>query len=235
MATSESGGLISGWLLHRRPYRNSSLILDVFTANGSRLAAVARAGQRNPLLQPFRPLMFQLRGRTELRSLVAVESAGAPLGLQGERLYCGLYVNELLERLLHRDDPHAGLMEAYQTTLTLLVDGEVPADVLLRHFEMRLLDILGYGFSVELDLNGCPLEPVLRYRLLADQGLQRDVKGPYLGASLSDIAAGRWHDDARRVARDLMREALAPHLGGRPLVSRKLFRHAGKYTGKGDS
>ncbi|MEE4252181.1 MAG: DNA repair protein RecO C-terminal domain-containing protein, partial [Alcanivoracaceae bacterium] len=139
-----------------------------------------------------------------------------------------LYLNEILVRLLHRDDAHPELLEVYQMALAALASRELPVDIILRHFELRLLDVIGYGLSLDQDINGQPLQSGLRYRLLAEQGLALDVAGPFSGEVLNDIAAGHWHDEARRLARDLMREALAPHLGGRPLVSRSLFRHAGK-------
>lgn len=228
MATSEA--LTSGrcWVLHRRPYRNSSLLVDLFSAATGRLAVVARGGQREPLLQPFRPLLAQWAGRGELRSLRSVEAAGVTVSLQGEALYCGLYLNELLVRLLHRDDPQPDLVNAYEMALGLLAIADSPMDVVLRHFEMRLLDAMGYALTLQHDIRDQPLQAGLRYRLLPEQGLVADASGPYAGAILNDIARGHWHDDSRRIARDLMREALAPHLGDRPLVSRSLFRHAGK-------
>ena len=228
MATSEAR--VSGrcWVLHRRPYRNSSLLVDLFSAAQGRLAVVARGGQREPLLQPFRPLLAHWGGRGELRSLRSVEAAGITVSLQGEALYCGLYLNELLVRLLHRDDPQPDLVNAYETALELLAVADSPLDVVLRHFEMRLLDAMGYALTLQHDIQDQPLQAGRRYRLLPDQGLVVDASGPYAGAILNDIASGHWHDDSRRIARDLMREALAPHLGDRPLVSRSLFRHAGK-------
>lgn len=228
MATSEA--LTSGrcWVLHRRPYRNSSLLVDLFSAETGRLAVVARGGQRDPLLQPFRPLLVYWAGRGELRSLRSAEAAGVAVPLQGEALYCGLYLNELLVRLLHRDDPQPDLVQAYEAALELLAVAGSPMDVVLRHFEMRLLNAMGYALTLQHDIQDQPLQAGLRYRLLPEQGLVVDVSGPYAGAILNDIVAGHWHDDARRIARDMMREALAPHLGDRPLVSRSLFRHAGK-------
>lgn len=228
MATSEA--LTSGrcWVLHRRPYRNSSLLVDLLGAPTGRLAVVARGGQRDPLLQPFRPLLANWSGRGELRSLRSVEAAGVAVALHGEALYCGLYLNELLVRLLHRDDPHPDLVLAYETALELLAVADNPVDVVLRHFEMRLLDAMGYALILQHDIQDQPLQGGLHYRLLPEQGLAVDASGPYPGVILNDIAAGHWHADARRFARDLMREALAPHLGDRPLVSRSLFRYAGK-------
>lgn len=233
MATSESASFIRCWVLHRRPYRNTSVIVDLFSGGVGRLGAIARGGQREPLLQPFKPLLVQLRGRGELRTLTAVEPAGAGCALVGDALYCGLYLNEILVRLLHRDDPQPELLPIYEHTLTALAAQEMPVDIVLRHFEFSLLNVLGYGLSLEQDISGQPLQSALHYRLLPEQGLALDASGPYRGSVLNDIAVDHWHDEARRLARDLMREALAPHLGERPLVSRSFFRNAG--TGKGAS
>jgi DNA repair protein RecO (recombination protein O) len=228
MTTFESASLTRCWVLHRRPYRNTSVIVDLFSGRAGRLGAIARGGQREPLLQPFKPLLVQLRGRGELRTLTAVEPAGAACGLVGDALYCGLYLNEILVRLLHRDDPQPELMPIYENTLAALVAQEMPVDVVLRHFEFSLLNVLGYGLSLEQDISGQPLQATLHYRLLPEQGLALDASGPFQGSILNDIAAGHWHDESRRLARDLMREALAPHLGERPLVSRSFFRNTGK-------
>jgi DNA repair protein RecO (recombination protein O) len=228
MATSERFAPLRCWVLHRRPYRNTSVIVDLFSAESGRVTAIARGGQREPLLQPFRPLLAQWRGRSELRTLSAVEPAGPACALEGEALYCGLYLNEMLMRLLHQDDPHPDLLDIYQETLAALVVRDRPVDITLRHFEFRLLEVIGYGLSLDQDTTGQPLQSGLCYRLLPDQGLSLDISGPFRGEILNDIAAGHWHDEARRLARDLMREALASHLGGRPLVSRSLFRNAVK-------
>jgi DNA repair protein RecO (recombination protein O) len=228
MATSEAVPAARCWVLHRRPYRNSSLIVDLLSANSGRIAVVARGGQRDPLLQPFRPLLMRWSGRGELRALREVEADGVVCALQGEALYCGLYLNEMLVRLLHRDDPQPELLVVYEAALRLLAQADTPVDVVLRHFEFRLLDAMGYALALDRDSADQPLLDDQRYRFFPDQGFVADVSGRYRGDILGDIAAGHWHDEARRQARDLMREALAPHLGDRPLVSRTLFRHSGK-------
>ena len=166
-------------------------------------------------------------GRSELKTLRAVEADGAPVALAGEALYCGLYLNELLIRLLHRDDPQDTLLPLYQETLEALAGDATPADVLLRRFEYRLLDALGYGFSLEVDVEGQAIDPAARYHLVPDQGLMADIRGHYPGGVLLAIAAEAWEADSRRLARDLMRAALAPHLGDKPLRSRELFRPGG--------
>lgn len=231
MTTSET---VTGWVLHSRPFRNSSLILDVLTAEHGRLGVVARGGRKDPVLQPFRPVVLTVSGRTELRSLRKAEPAAPALSLSGESLYCGLYLNELLVRMLHRDDPQPELVGFYRETLEGLSRGEQFRDVLLRLFEFRLLDLLGYGFSLEQDVEGRLLEDGARYQLSVDEGLRRDVRGDLSGALMRDMAAGNWTPEVRRQARELMRRALAPHLGDRPLASRELFRGAARNTGESE-
>lgn len=216
------------WVLHRRPYRNTSLIVEFLTATGGRLAAVARSGRKQPHLQPFQPLTVFVGGRGELRSLKNAEPAGSAMTLKGEALYCGLYLNELLVRMLHRDDPQPGLADEYEQALARLRADDWPRDLVLRQFEQSLLQMLGYGLSLEQDVQGVPIDAGQHYRLIPDEGLLADSNGRYPGAGLLALAQGDWqHEDSRRLARDLMREALAPHLGDKPLISRQLFRQAG--------
>lgn len=212
------------WLLHRRPYRNSSLIVELFSPEHGRVAAVARAGRRNHALQPFRPLHVQLRGRNELRSLAVCEPAGAAVALHGEQLYCGLYLNEVLMRLLQRDDPHPEVLDLYAETLTRLAADDLPRDVVLRWFEMRLLDALGYGISLESDTHGHAILPGQRYDYEDGVGLSAAANGAFPGELLLALSAGDWQEPVRKMARALMRQALQPHLGERPLLSRQLFR-----------
>ena len=224
MATSETSCL--GWVLHRRPYRNTSLLVDLLTEQHGRVCAVAKGGRRDPLLQPFRSVQVRLRGGGDLKTLLAIEPLAPAIPLSGEGLYCGLYMNELLLRLLHRDDAHAGLLALYQDTLSGLVDAGEARDIHLRHFEFRLLDMLGYGIDLAQDIHGHALVAGQRYRLLPDEGLLMDVRGEFDGTLLRALADGDWQPDVRRLARDLMRAVLAPHLGDRPLASRELFRGA---------
>lgn len=224
MATSEV--FYAGWILHRRAYRNSSLIVDCFTEQYGRVGMVARGGRKDPLLQPFRPLQFLFKGNGELKTLIRCEPAGAAVGIVGEGLYCGLYLNELLTRLLHRDDPSNSLLTLYSETLAGLAQAPDGREVLLRNFEFRLLDTLGYGFSLQHDVDAKPINASSLYRLEPDQGLVEDVRGDFGGEDLLALAAGDWRAPVRRTARNLMRRALAPHLGDKPLASRELFRGA---------
>lgn len=225
MATEagEHNGRDVFWILHGRPWQNSSLILEVFSRRLGRAGLVARGGRKDQQLQPFRLLSGRLTGRGELLNLSACETEGTPQPLVGRALFCGLYMNELLMRLLHRHDPHPELFDPYQHTLEQLAAANLPRDVLLREFELVLLDALGYGFALDLDGQGNPVEPGQHYVLVPDQGMMAANQG-VPGEHLLAITARDWRDDVRRTARDLLRQALAAHLGDRPLKSRELFR-----------
>ncbi|MGH8353061.1 MAG: DNA repair protein RecO [Pseudomonas sp.] len=215
------------FVLHSRPYRESSALVDFLTPQG-RLRAVLRGarGKAGSLARPFVPLEAEFRGRGELKNVGRLESAGIPNLLHGEALFSGLYLNELLIRLLPAEDPHPALFEHYAATLIALAAGR-PLEPLLRAFEWRLLDELGYGFALATDLAGQPVAADGLYRLLPDAGLEpvgQLQPGLFHGAELLAMAEADWSaPGALAAAKRLMRQALAPHLGGRPLVSRELF------------
>src|SRR5690606_32569774 len=215
------------FVLHSRPYKESSALVDFFTADGrSRAVLRAARGKAGSLARPFVPLDVEFRGRGELKSVGRLEAAGVAHWLSGETLFSGLYLNELLIRLLPAEDPHPDLYEHYAATLLALSAGR-PLEPLLRAFEWRLLDELGYGFALDTDLHGQPIQTSGIYRLLPDAGLDPVAQlqpGLFQGAELLALAAADWSaPGALAAAKRLMRQALAPHLGGRPLVSRELF------------
>jgi len=217
----------SCFVLHSRPYRESSALVDFLTPQG-RLRAVLRGarGKAGTLARPFIPLEAEFRGRGELKNVGRLESAGIPNLLQGEALFSGLYLNELLIRLLPAEDPHPTVFEHYAATLVALAAGRA-LEPLLRAFEWRLLDDLGYGFALDIDVVGQPVAPEGFYRLRTDAGLEpvgQLQPGMFHGADLLAMADADWSaPGALAAAKRLMRQALAPHLGGRPLVSRELF------------
>lgn len=216
------------FVLHSRAYRETSALVDFLTPQG-RLRAVLRSarGKAGTLARPFVPLEVEFRGRGELKNVGRMESAGVASWLVGEALFSGLYLNELLIRLLPAEDPHPGVFDHYTATLQALSQGRA-LEPLLRSFEWRLLDDLGYGFALDSDLNGDPLDPGAMYRLQVDAGLERVYllqPGLFQGAELLAMAEADWSTPgALSAAKRLMRQALAVHLGGRPLVSRELFR-----------
>lgn len=225
------------WLLHSRPYRDQSLLLELFTAEYGRLSLVGKSTQRRSrggnsaaLLQPFRPLLVSFGGRAELKQLAAVEAAGSSCALAAERLFSGLYLNELLVRLLQRQDPQPTLFACYGATLAdLAAVTEVASS--LRRFEFTLLEALGYHFDLALDgHSGTPVVASGWYRYQPDTGLvacRPDPGAPaglFAGSDLLAIAAGHYDGPQASACKRLLRRALASHLGARPLHSRELFR-----------
>ena len=225
------------YILHSRPYRDSSAIVEALTAEHGRMSLVARGARRRTrggsnaaLLQSFTPLLLSFTGRGELKTLTASESAGAAKTLRGERLFSGMYVNELLMRLLHRHDPHPALFAAYGSTLDALAVAP-QVETVLRRFEFTLLEELGYGFDLHVD--GHSGEAVCAehwYHFHSDYGLvargdNLDPQRPaFIGADLLAIAAGDFTGEVRLTAKRLLRQVLATHLGDAPLRSRDLFR-----------
>lgn len=228
------------YVMHSRPYRDSSALLDVFTAEYGRISLVARGTRRQSrrgsgaaLLQPFTPLLLSFSGRTDLKTLVATEPAQGLFALRGERMFCGMYMNELLVRLLHRNDAHPALFAAYDQALKALPCSSV-VDSVLRRFEFTLLDELGYSFDLGVDgASGQPIEATLWYRYDPEFGLvccgdaSACPTAAFAGADLLAMASGEFGGPVRRTARQLLREALAVYLGDTPLRSRELFRVAG--------
>ncbi|MBA1277212.1 DNA repair protein RecO [Pseudomonas stutzeri] len=217
----------SAFVLHSRPYRESSALVDFFTPEG-RLRAVLRGarGKAGTLARPFVPLEVEFRGRGELKNVGRLESAGQAYWLDGNALFSGMYLNELLIRLLPAEDAHPAMFDHYAATLPALA-AKRPLEPILRAFEWRLLTELGYGFALDQDIAGQPIVSTGLYRLLPDTGLEpvgQFQPGLFNGAELLAMAEADWDvPGALAAAKRLMRQALAPHLGGRPLVSRELF------------
>jgi DNA repair protein RecO (recombination protein O) len=214
------------YLLQQRPYRESSQLLEAFTANHGRVGLVAR-GARGPrsrlrgTLQLFAPLLLSWSEAGELGTLTGAEPGGIAVVLAGERVFHGWYLNELLLRLTERHDPHPRLYRDYGAALSHLA-GE-HGEAALRIFEKRLLAEIGYALPLEGGL-----EPERRYRFDLEQGAQPAPAGDpssYAGASLLALAAERLETrESLREARKLLRSALQRQLGGRELETPKLLR-----------
>lgn len=219
------------FVLHVRPYKESSALLDLFSREQGRIRAVMRGwrSKKGNIARPFNRLEAEFGGRGELKSLQRLEPAGHCMLLQGQRLMCALYLNELTMRLLPQADPQPLVFEHYDLTLQALA-AEQPVEPLLRSYEWRLLEQLGYAFALEQDSQGHALQPDQWYVLQPEHGLvrgQRLQPGAFLGADLQALAEVQWQQPrVLQAAKRLMRQALAPHLGNRPLISRELFlRH----------
>ena len=225
--------LTYGYLLHHRPWRDTSRILEVLTREHGRLTLFAR-GVRGPaaklasVLQPFQPLLFSWAGRGEAPALTGAERAEpAAAALPARCLLSGFYLNELLLKLTTRHDPQPQLFDHYHEALAGLRLGVLePA---LRRFEKRLLEVLGYGLELATEAHsGEPVAPHAFYIFRASQGLvpaDRGDAGALAGSSLIDLAAEEF-TAARTLedARHLLKAALAACLEGRPLATRVVAR-----------
>jgi len=222
------------FVLHHHDYGETSLLLEVFTRMHGRIGLLAKGARRarSPLraaLIPFQPLVVCFSGRGELPTLGAAEPlAPAPL-LGGELLFCGLYLNELLLRLLHRHDPHEHLFDRYAETLGQLA-ANTRTEAVLRIFEKRLLEEIGYGLVLDHDIEqGAPVRPETMYRYQPERGPGPDTperEGIRIsGRSLLALAAEDLNEaQALHDTKPLLRALLARHLGDRPLLTRNLFR-----------
>jgi DNA repair protein RecO (recombination protein O) len=220
------------YLLHQRPYGDTSAIVEAFVREDGRVGLVAKGvrggrSRRQGVLQPFGELLLSWTSRGELATLTEVEAAETPRMLTGTRLISGFYLNELLMRLLRRDDPHPELYDDYRRALLGLASTASERYV-LRIFEKRLLEHLGYGLLLEHDASGAPVDPEAVYRYRPEEGPEltaqpgkSTISGHALLALAQESSELATHE---RELRGLLREALAPHLGPQPLRSRDLYR-----------
>lgn len=218
------------FLLHHYPYRDSSRLIELLTREHGRVAVFARTSRRGSgptpaTLQPFGELLASWTARGETGQLTGAERRGGG-SLPAERLLAGFYVNELLVRLLPRNDPHPLIFDAYRQLLESLAQATLESQRPLRLFEKRLLEELGYGLYLEADRSGTPLvaEACYRYRLEAGaERLDGVAEGSLIfsGASLRSLAQDELAD-ARSLAdaRRLLRAALDIVLEGRELRTR---------------
>ncbi|SFR75117.1 DNA replication and repair protein RecO [Marinobacter daqiaonensis] len=223
------------YVLHRRPFRETSLLVDLFTLNHGRIGVVARgaSGPKSALkaqLQPFQPLLVDWTGRSDLKTLTQADPrSGVRLG-HGRSLYSGFYLNELLQKLLSPNDPSPVLFAAYIDALADLADNPDDVEPVLRRFEMSLARGLGYGFAWDQAMDtGEPVQAMAYYCYDPQQGIlatptdQARLTG-LSGQILLDLAQGDLSSPrSRRLAKQVMRSLTDFLLQGKPLNSRALF------------
>ncbi len=228
------------YVLHLRPFRDSSQILDVLSADYGKLSLVAR-GSRSAksrlagLLRPFQPLKLSWSSRSDLGTLTGAEIDGRIQSLVGDTLMAGYYVNELMLHMLHRHDPQPEVFSAYEQTLEAMATGHDVA-ACLRHFELELLRLLGYAINLETDaVADTPLDASQNYEFRPAQGavpVQREEGAAvFSGAELLAIGAETFEDDVvLRNAGRLLRQVIHYHLDGRELKTRKVLKdlHRGR-------
>jgi DNA repair protein RecO (recombination protein O) len=194
---------------------------------------VLRSRRSGLCVESFRPLLVSLCGRGEVLTLSRAEPAGPPLSLKGRRLYCGLYLNELLYRLTARQDACPGLYDDYVHSITRLIESS-SVEPVLRSFEVCMLSHLGIGLSLEKDNAGRPIVSGRGYRYDIECGPVASAGrslGEVDGETLLALRSGQFSDaKVLKQARLLMRRIIDHHLEGRPLNSRQLFQRPGSST-----
>lgn len=221
------------FILHNYPFRETSLIVEVFSREHGRLPIVAR-GARRPrsairgLLMGFQPLQLAWFGKGEVKTLHDAEWLGGQPLLQGTALMCGFYLNELLLNLLVRDDPHQNLFDYYRATLYRLAHEQDHAAT-LRCFERHLLQELGYALPLEHEAGGSqPIRAEARYTYQPERGALsgEGYEGVAVrGKTLLDMAADDYTDPlTAQQSKQLMRTVLNHHLAGKTLHTRELIK-----------
>ena len=223
------------FVLHSHPFRETSLLLDVYSQRHGRLAIVAR-GARRPrsvlrgVLMSFQPLLLSWFGKGEVRTLHAAEWQGGQPYLQGTALMCGFYLNELLINLLARDDAHAQLFDYYRATLYRLAH-ESDHAATLRCFEKHMLQELGYALELGVEAgSGLPVTAEANYRYLVEHGAVPDRGDLHAGVKVAGKTLLAMAEDdysdamVAQQSKQLMRMLLNHHLGGKMLHTRELIK-----------
>jgi len=219
------------YVLHARPFKDTSVILDCLTLDHGRVSVLAKGvrsakSRQRQLCQPFTPLWISWQGKSDLKTMVGLEASDLPLSLKADHLYSGLYLNELLTRLLPERDECRETFERYVAALRQLAcTGDL--EPILREFELGLLDDMGYAVNFSCDQVGQPLSESGCYVWRDHSGweLSATVRPHnFTGWCLLAMGVNDWADPlTRKQAKYLTRGLLKPLLGSRPLNSRKLF------------
>ena len=229
---------MSGWqrafVLHSRPYSETSLLIDFFTEGEGKIRLLAKGARRNrsPLrgcLQPFTPLLIRWSGKGEIKTLISADPVSLALPLSGTVLYSGLYLNELTARIIEFGTPYSALFFDYLQCLQILAGSERTPESALRQFELALLSYLGYGVDfLHCAGSGEPVTDAMTYRYREEKGFIGSLvidQLTFTGKQLKALAEREFPDaDTLKAAKRFTRIALKPYLGGKPLKSRELFR-----------
>jgi DNA repair protein RecO (recombination protein O) len=235
-----------GYVLHTRPYTESSLLIDVFCRQFGRFMLLAKGARRQKsgmrgVLMPFQPLLMSWSGKGQLPILTSVETQGFVNGLAGTHLHAGYYINELVLKLLHRFDEHKNLYDAYDATVYALTQ-EKDANALLRVFEKKLLQEIGFGIILDHDVEtGKAIERKARYRYMPQFGpvasdSSEDSDLEVSGQTLIAFQNEEFEtSESMQQARMLTRNLIYQQLGGRELRSRKVMKQIVRYQRKPNS
>lgn len=223
-----------GFVLHRREYSETSLLVDFFTEEHGRITLLAKGARRprSPLkavLQPFTPLLLRWAGKGELKVLTKAESASLALPMTTYALYSGFYVNEILCRVLENHTAYPELFRHYFSCMLKLASESSQLEPALRTFEFQLLQALGYGLNfTHCAATGNPISPTMTYQFYENEGFVASLlqnNHTFLGQELLAFAELNFAEKStQQAAKRFTRIALKRFLGNTPLKSRELFQ-----------
>lgn len=224
----------NAFILHRRPYRETSQLVDLFCQDVGKVSLIYKGGRsatrmRRGMAQPFTLLQVSYFGRGSLKTVKSIEALTQVVPLTGQRLFVAMYVNELLYRLLQAETACDGLFATYQQTLLAIASSDDP-QIALRHFELTLLETLGYGVNFKEDIySGELIEVGFEYQyqhqagFFAKQAIHKK-EHVYSGEDILALAKRDFSNSTiLKASKRFCRQALAHLLGDKPLHSRALF------------
>lgn len=229
------------YVLHSVPYKETSLIVELFCREHGRMPVVAKGAKRphsalRAVLVSFQPLSVRFSGKSDVKTLTQAEWLGGLMSPDGKALFAAYYLNELLMRGLSREDAHPELFDLYQQTLIGLTEGE-DMNVCIRRFEVGLLQAFGYGLDWAHDANGAAIESALEYVWVDQHGWIPSVGGNVnnlqngsveqvvQGQWITEIQAGIWSKAASSALKPVTRKLLMTHVAPNGLMSRIWMEH----------
>ena len=215
------------FLIHRRMYQGSSLLLDFFTKDSGRLRLIARGARKSKTsLQMFQCLSISFKGKGELKSLSQWEVDDQPRRLLGDDLILAMYANELILRLLPENDEYPEIFNSYWAFLANLnaLDSS-EKEYALRNFENQMLEDLGYGLDFSFDINDEHIKEDLQYEFIEHQGFNKNSNGAVSGKALVSLSKQETITDPIQltILKKMNRKRLKSLLGDKPLKSKELF------------
>lgn len=219
------------FLLHQRSYGETSIIADIFTKNNGKISIIAK-GAKKPrskffgYLVPFQKLNVTFTGRSELKTLTSIDRNLAETSNTFSKVsYSLLYINELLIKLLPKDAKHEELFILYETFIKSIIKKSNNLELTLRHFELDLLDMLGYGFDYELDIDlNRPIDAETSYVFVKERGFRKSNNSNFYGKDIINIKKRKLKDVPLKQLKEITTKAISICLEGKELRSRKIFK-----------
>ena len=219
------------FLLHQRSYGETSIIADIFTKNNGKISIIAK-GAKKPrskffgYLVPFQKLNVTFSGRSELKTLTSIDRNLAETSNTFSKVsYSLLYINELLIKLLPKDAKHEELFILYETFIKSIIKKNNNLELTLRHFELDLLDMLGYGFDYELDIDlNRPIDAETSYVFVKERGFRKSNNSNFYGKDIINIKNRKLKDVPLKQLKEITTKAISICLDGKELRSRKIFK-----------